>query len=78
MNLSKKSRKELTLDYLKEHRGNWVSGLELMNHWVGGLRAGARIYELRREGWRIETRPSKTSDVGEYRLIGWGDHDYAP
>lgn len=70
MNHTGLTRKEATLSYLSKREGQWVPGLELMNERVGGLRAGARIYELRKEGYQIDKRPSKTSDVDEYRLSG--------
>lgn len=69
MKLGKKTRKELVLDYLTAHKREWVPGLDLMNQYVGGLRAGARIFELRKEGYEIERRTSKTSDVDDYRLV---------
>ena len=69
-NLSKpKTRKQLVLEYLQARPNQWVSGLDLMNKWVGGMRAGARMLELRKEGHDIRSRPSKTSDVHEYVLI---------
>lgn len=63
------TRKEATLRYLTAHANQWVPGLELMNQYVGGLRAGARIYELRKDGYDIQSRTSRTSDVDEYRLV---------
>lgn len=35
-------------------RGAWVKQWTLMR--AGGMRYGARLYELRRLGWRIETK----------------------
>jgi len=66
----KPTRKQLTLIYLQRFAGQWVPGLELMNAEVGGIRAGARIFELRREGWPIEERrdPQHRSAVSQYRL----------
>ena len=50
---------------------DWHSFVELRQ--VGGDRFGARIRELKRLGWRIESRPSKMYANGkEYRLIGRG------
>lgn len=69
-NLAKpKTRKQLVLEYLRARPNQWVPGLELMNAQVGGLRAGARIYDLRREGYKIETGPDPRSDVDRYRLL---------
>lgn len=68
-NLSGKTRKQLVYDYLRARANEWVPGLELMNAEVGGIRAGARIYELRQEGVQIERRSSKRSEVDEYRLV---------
>lgn len=64
------TRKELVLDYLQERAYQWVPGMELMNQYVGGTRAGARIFELRQEGYAIERRTSSRSAVDEYRYVG--------
>lgn len=71
MNRSGKTRKELVLEYLKARPNQWVPGLELMNERVGGLRAGARIFELNEEGFDIQRRPDPEgrSSVHQYRLV---------
>lgn len=63
------TRSQLVLAYLNRYRGQWVSGIKLANEFIGGLRYGARIFDLRKEGYTIEARPSKTSSVYEYRLV---------
>lgn len=68
-NLSSKTRKQLVLDYLMAHKNQWVPGIELMNQYVGGLRAGARMYDLRREGWNIRRSADPNSDVDRYMLV---------
>lgn len=69
-NLAKpKTRKQLVLEYLQARPNEWVPGLELMNAQVGGLRAGARMFELTEDGYDIQSRSSKTSDVYEYMLV---------
>ena len=63
------TRKQAVLAYLQAHPNQWVAGMELMNAEVGGTRAGARIMELRQEGYEIERRSSERSAVHEYRLV---------
>jgi len=72
------TRKELVLDYLQARAGQWVPGLELMNQFVGGTRASARIFELRREGYNIERRTSQRSAVDEYRYVGGQQTSWLP
>jgi hypothetical protein len=67
------TRRDLVLAYLQRHAGQWVAGMELMNAEVGGIRAGARVFELRRLGYTIERRSSRRSAVDEYRLVVDGD-----
>ena len=63
------TRKEAILNYLKARPNQWVPGMDLFNQYVGGSRGTSRIHELRREGYNIERRPSKSSAVHEYRLV---------
>jgi hypothetical protein len=63
------TRKQLVLIYLQTRANHWVPGMELMNQYVGGTRASARIHELRREGHTIERRTSNRSAVDEYRYV---------
>lgn len=37
---------------------------------IGGLRFGARIFELRREGWDIETKLRSGTELARYILHG--------
>lgn len=66
-NLSKKTRKQLVLEYLKEH--NWVRTAELENERVGGTQGTRRVRELRAEGWSIEREPDPNSAQWRYRLV---------
>jgi len=45
----------------------WESGVALAN--VGGYRFGARIHELRQDGYVIERRTDPRSAVDQYRLV---------
>lgn len=51
--------------------GRWVCGDDLALEGIG-WRFGARIHELRQDGYMVESRPCKahphTSRVGAYRL----------
>lgn len=38
---------------------------------IAGLRFGARIFELRKEGWDIETKPRRGKEVAAYILHGF-------
>lgn len=69
-NLSDQTRKEQVLSYLKEHLGEWVDGTEIMNEKVGGQRGGARIFDLRDDGYLIQARrhPDPERDIWQYRL----------
>lgn len=71
--MAKLTRRDLVLAYLQRHANRWVAGMELMNDEVGGIRAGARIFELKRLGYAIERRSSARSSVDEYRLVVDGD-----
>ena len=42
---------------------------------IAGLRFGARIFELRREGWDIETKPRRGTELAAYILHGKKDPD---
>lgn len=64
-----KTRKQLVLEYLEARPNQWVPGMELMNKYVGGTRAGARIYDLRQDGYNIRTGPDPHSDVDRYMLV---------
>jgi hypothetical protein len=53
---------------LRQADGGWISGNFLFQ--VGGTRYGARLFELRGEGFVIEKRPAPNgSHVPEYRLV---------
>jgi len=58
------------LEYLKARPGQWVPNHELCQPSVGGNRAiGARMPELKADGWVIEKRHVKDG-CWEYRLRG--------
>ena len=69
---TKKSQKELVLAYIEEHGS--ITPLEAARH-IGCLRLGARIWDLRRDGYNIvselvevETRHGGKAKVAQYRL----------
>lgn len=57
------SHKERLLSLLSDHK--WHGMRECMEH--GGMRYGARLHELKHEGWPVEKR-LVFADVYEYRL----------
>ena len=66
----KKSQKEKILNYLKKGKG--ITPLGALNKF-GSFRLGARIKDLRDEGYKIETEPYKTrngSIVAKYKMRG--------
>lgn len=69
-NLSDRTRAEQVYDRLAASLGEWVPGMEIMNAQCGGSRGGGRIYELRKEGFSIDTRPDPDPMVSpsQYRL----------
>lgn len=69
---TKKSQKELVLAYMEAHGS--ITPLEAERH-IGCMRLGARIWDLRREGYDIiselvivETRGGGRATVARYRL----------
>lgn len=48
---------ERVLQYLTAREGRWCCGLDLADPYVGGLRAAARIHDLRGQDVPIESRP---------------------
>ena len=56
------------LDALQRAGAHGVATEELAK--VGGLRFGARIFELRQEGWDIETKARHGKEVACYILHG--------
>lgn len=69
---TKKSQKELILAYIEEHGS--ITPLEAEKH-IGCLRLGARIWDLRHDGYNIvselvvvETRGGGRATVARYRL----------
>lgn len=71
MNLNGKTRKQLILDILERNLNAWIGGDELMQPSTGGGRFGARIEELRKDGWEIEARrhPDPKRAIWQYRLV---------
>lgn len=72
MSAAKKSQKELVLDYIETHGS--ITPLEAEIH-IGCLRLGARIWELRDEGYNIvseivevPTRHGGKARVARYRM----------
>lgn len=58
------------LNLLLEHRGEWVSSVELSRR---SLQYNSRIFSLRRDGWEIESRVEHIgmhgAKHGYYRLL---------
>jgi len=61
---AKRPLRERVFDLLRD--GQWHTWREL--HAVGGVRYSARLLELRRQGYAIETRESQTKEGQDYRL----------
>ena len=68
----KKSQKALILEYMEAHGS--ITPLEAERH-IGCMRLGARIWDLRRDGYNIvsemvevETRNGGRATVARYRL----------
>lgn len=67
--MKKPTNAERVLDTLREAGGSWVRGAELLHPSVGGSRFGARILELRKRGFSIDTRSDPDgSALHQYRL----------
>lgn len=62
------TRRDRVLSLLQ--RGGWFSGPEIANERVGGSEGLRRLRELRADGWEIDERPVKGSNVHQYRLVG--------
>src|SRR5215216_5769692 len=62
-----RTRKEALLHLL--HDGDWHPNYELVK--TGGLSFNSYLYQLRNEGWRIESRRVR-GGVWEQRLVGRG------
>ena len=64
------SQKHEILRTLRRQRGKWVPVIDLMEA-SGSLRVGARIYDLRRAGLRIENRCENSGKMrhSSYRLL---------
>lgn len=54
---TRKTKKGRVLAFLKERRGEWVLGYQLMAPDVGGSEGLRRERELRAAGWNIEREP---------------------
>jgi hypothetical protein len=56
------------LDFVRTalRSGEWVSGRYFLEHFIP--RYGARIYDLKKEGLKIESRRTKGKAYSEYRL----------
>ena len=70
--VTKKSQKELILEYIEAHGS--ITPLEAQRE-IGCLRLGARIWDLRRDGYdivsemvEVETRNGGKATVARYRL----------
>jgi ribosomal protein L37AE/L43A len=70
VNSSKKTRKQLVLEVLQRNLNVWIDGSVIMQPDCGGGRFGARIEELRKDGYEIEARahPDPKRDIWQYRI----------
>jgi hypothetical protein len=64
----KKTARERLLDLLSD--GEWHSYKECQS--VGGARYGARLHELRRLGFQVDSRGDKAAGL-DYRVTGTGE-----
>ena len=66
----KPTNKSRIMDVFRSADGEWVRGARLLHPEVGGSRFGARIEELRRDGFNIERRRDPNgSALHQYRLV---------
>ena len=65
------SKKQEILKILQDKKNTWVDSKLLLHVTVGGERFGARIEELRKDGYIIETRqnPDPSKKSWQYRLV---------
>jgi ribosomal protein L37AE/L43A len=65
------TRKQKIHEILMRAPNEWVNGDRLMQADTGGGRFGARIEELRKDGFEIEARrhPDPKRDIWQYRII---------
>lgn len=61
------TKRTAVLDLLWDLR--WHDSFELVR--VGGLRAGARVHELKRQGWDVEVDVDADTGRARYRLVSW-------
>jgi hypothetical protein len=65
------TRRELVLQLLRQHEGQWVDGTRIASAEVGGSEGLKRLRELRQEGLDIRMRkhPDPRRDIYQYRLV---------
>ena len=65
------TRKELVLQLLLQHKGEWVDGTRIASAEVGGSEGLKRLRELRQDGHDIRMRkhPDARRDIYQYRLV---------
>ena len=66
MKLKPSTRRVLCM--LQSHRPHWVSAVALLQPGVGGARYGARIGELRKLGYEIQSSTISGKPYYQYRL----------
>ena len=70
-NYSGATRKDNILGILQNNKNQWVNGDNLATVDTGGNRFGARLEELRNEGWSIESRRNPDPRIAQwqYKLV---------
>lgn len=65
------TRKDNILQILQANKNEWVNGDRLATAQTGGNRFGARLEELRKDGWQIESRRNPDPRVAQwqYKLV---------
>lgn len=69
--MSETTRKDHILQILQDNKNQWVNGDRLATAQTGGNRFGARLEELRRDGWNIESRRNPDPRIAQwqYRVV---------
>jgi len=64
-----KTQKEIVLDTLRDAKGEWISGMDFLRMVPAITQFHARIWELQREGYKIEGKYINDNNWKYYRLI---------
>lgn len=61
------TRKDHILQILQDNKNEWVNGDRLATAQTGGNRFGARLEELRKDGWTIESRRNPDPRIAQWQ-----------